>query len=83
MNAKCPCFGKGSFQTTIRVFSGIHNIIRAFSLQRLVKGTNTNPSGIVPSQIWYPYNRQSDFCLLFKITNISDSTNLRKYSIAI
>jgi len=42
MKAKRPCFRKGSF----------HTIIRAFSLQKLVKVTNINPSGIVPYQIW-------------------------------
>jgi len=52
MKAKRPCFRKGSFQTIIRVFSGIHTIIRAFLLQKLVKVTNINPSGIVPYQIW-------------------------------
>jgi len=52
MKAKRPCFRKGSFQTIITVLSGIYTIIRAFSLQKLVKVTNINPSGIVPYQIW-------------------------------
>jgi len=52
MKAKRPCFRKGSFRTMIRVLSGIHTIIRVFSLQKLVKVTNINPSGIVLYQIW-------------------------------